>query len=453
MSQTPETIENKPVPGKMVLSDRALEKLSAKYQKLTRRIRKKNKKLLAKSRMFEKKLGFPDSITTGMEGKKFYQSLEAGLVNADNTDSMQKPGTEYQPMFDSLVTGIQFLQKQLGNYSLALKQLGIDLHIFQKHWQNSIEIQSLLRNRRNVLKDLLVKQGRLQALTSFQKEIYYHQQQLNEYRDLLRQPDKLAKQLLTVAKQHPQFTSFMSRNSMLSQIFQVPGSLPANSAIAGLQTRSSTQQMIGQQLQGATGGSSPAQYLQTQVQAARTELNKLKDKLNSMGGSGDMEMPDFKPNTQKTKTFWKRIEWGMNIQSQRPNGWLPVTTDIAVTAGYKLTDHAVVGTGMSYKMGWGKNFSQMRITHQGVGLRSYMDIRLKGSIWISGGYELNHQQEFSRIDLLQNLDAWQKSGLIGMTKKFKAGKKNGNLQLLWDFLSYSQTPRTTALKFRIGYMF
>jgi hypothetical protein len=38
-------------------------------------------------------------------------------------------------------------------------------------------------------------------------------------------------------------------------------------------------------------------------------------------------------------------------------------------------------------------------------------------------------------------------------KKIQCWKKNGNLQMLWDFLSYSQVPRTQALKFRIAYSF
>jgi hypothetical protein len=71
-------------------------------------------------------------------------------------------------------------------------------------------------------------------------------------------------------------------------------------------------------------------------------------------------------------------------------------------------------------------------------LRSYLDIKIKGSIWISGGYEENYQHEFTKIDQLKDVNAWQKSGLIGLTKKYNIGKKKGNLQLLWDFLSYSQ---------------
>ncbi|PQV55852.1 hypothetical protein CLV53_1472, partial [Sediminibacterium magnilacihabitans] len=82
----------------------------------------------------------------------------------------------------------------------------------------------------------------------------------------------------------------------------------------------------------------------------------------------------------------------------------------------------------------------------------YLDVKYKGSIWITGGYELNYQQSFSKIEQLKNLDAWQRSGLVGLTKKYRIGKKKGNLQLLWDFLSYSQVPQTQPLKFRIGYL-
>jgi hypothetical protein len=54
------------------------------------------------------------------------------------------------------------------------------------------------------------------------------------------------------------------------------------------------------------------------------------------------------------------------------------------------------------------------------------------------------------------LSKWQQSGLVGISKvisiKSKFFKKT-KLQLLWDFLSYEQVPRTQALKFRVGYNF
>jgi len=88
-----------------------------------------------------------------------------------------------------------------------------------------------------------------------------------------------------------------------------------------------------------------------------------------------------------------------------------------------------------------------------MGLRSFVDVKLKGSFWMSGGYEQNYQQAFGKIDILKDISHWQQSGLIGITKKYKIGKKTSNMQLLWDFLSYQQIPKTPAIKFRVGYTF
>ena len=170
-------------------------------------------------------------------------------------------------------------------------------------------------------------------------------------------------------------------------------------------------------------------------------------------------MPEFKPNTQKTKSFLKRIEYGFNIQSQKTNSLLPTTSDIAITLGYKLSDKATAGTGASYKLGWGNGLNHISMSNQGIGLRTYADIKLKGSIWITGGYEQNWLPQLAtaldsvNVHLSGWGKGWQASGLLSITKKYKIGKKTSNMQLLWDFLSYRQIPATPALKFRVGYQF
>jgi hypothetical protein len=123
-----------------------------------------------------------------------------------------------------------------------------------------------------------------------------------------------------------------------------------------------------------------------------------------------------------------------------------------------------VGVGASYKMGWGKDIKNISISHQGMGLRSYMDIKLKGSFYASGGFEYNYQPV---ADSLLNststpgvdwkdVSSWKQSGLVGISKiisiKSKFFKKT-KLQLMWDFLSYQQLPRTQPIKFRVGYNF
>ena len=172
-------------------------------------------------------------------------------------------------------------------------------------------------------------------------------------------------------------------------------------------------------------------------------------------GSGNIDIPNFKLNSQKTKTFLKRLEYGVNLQTQQSSYFFPTTTDIGLAVGYKINDKNTIGVGASYKIGWGEDFQHIRLTSQGLGLRSFVDIQAKKSFYLSGGFEYNYQP-IGGIIKIPNLRDWDQSGLIGVskivsmkTKVFKSTK----LQLLWDFLSYRQVPRTQPLKFRVGYNF
>jgi hypothetical protein len=289
---------------------------------------------------------------------------------------------------------------------------------------------------------------------------------------MLHDQQKLEQKVLSVVSNTGVFKDFISKNSLLAQLFPLPANNGTTQALAGLQTRASVQQLLQNQLGGSgaslsgqagQGGSSGAEgYLQQQVQAAQDQLSQLKDKVNqSGGGSSTIDMPDFTPrNTQKSRSFLKRIELGFDVQSQKTNYLLPTTTDLALTAGYKLNDQNIAGIALSYKIGWGSSLSDISLSNQGLGLRTYMQMRLKGKadLWLTSGYEQNYYPELkSELDSLPAYTyhgwgpGWQVSGLVGLIKKYKVGKKTGNFQLLWDFLSYSQVPRGTALKFRVGY--
>jgi len=126
-------------------------------------------------------------------------------------------------------------------------------------------------------------------------------------------------------------------------------------------------------------------------------------------------------------------------------------SDFGLSVGYKISDNKTLGIGASYKLGLGSGWNHVRLTNQGVGIKSYADIKAKGSFWVTGGMEYNYLSEFKTLDQIKNLDAWQKSALIGITKKIKIGKKQTNIQLLYDFLSAQQVPKPPALKFRIGW--
>jgi len=151
--------------------------------------------------------------------------------------------------------------------------------------------------------------------------------------------------------------------------------------------------------------------------------------------------------------LWGRLEGGINIQSLPSTANFPTTTDFGASLGYRLNDRSTVNVGGSYKMGWGRNIQHIAITSQGLGIRSSFQTRIKGSFSAYAGFEYNYQQISYAVSQLRNLNYWTKSGLVGVAKQYRINSKvKGNVQLLWDVLSYSQVPKTQAILFRVGYV-
>lgn len=417
-----------------------------------------------------------------------YAQLRAKLRSTANL-SEKFPLKEYVPGIDSMQSALGFLEKGKlglsGNQLQQLEQASSSLKALQAKLQNVNEIRDVLKERQQQLKDALAGSPLASRLTDANKELYYYNQQVLEYKALLNDPEQLAKKMLTVLRKIPAFNSFMQQNSYLAQLFPNTGNYGTTAALAGLQTRNDVQALLQRQFGsaipsgagvgggsgagisggpgGAVSGGSGAPvsggqggYVQQQMDQAQAQLDQLKSKLEKAGitaGDGSTSgMPGFTPNRQRTKSFLQRLEYGFNIQSQQSSQVIPATSDIALTMGYKINDRSVAGIGMSYRVGWGSGFDHIRLSNEGIGLRSYVDIKAKGNLWISGGYELNYMESFKKISELKNVP-WQRSGLLGLTKKYKVRQHETNIQLLWDFLSYSQRPQTPAVKFRVGYKF
>jgi hypothetical protein len=192
------------------------------------------------------------------------------------------------------------------------------------------------------------------------------------------------------------------------------------------------------------------------MQLAQSKLNSLKQQLAQFGSSGaGMDLPSgFQPNTQKTKTFLKRLEYGVNVQFAQSYYAFPATANLALTLGYKINDKSTIGVGGSYMAGMGSGWGDIRFSSQGVGLRSFMDWKLYKSYYITGGYEENYMTQFSSIAELQNRSAWQASALIGLERKYKiSAKLTGTVQLLFDAFYKEEIPQGQMVKFRVGYTF
>lgn len=446
-------------------------------QKLNRNTEKYLNKLQRQEERLKHKLWKQDSTKAKEvfgDVKDRYDQLRNTLHNKEQQSNL----SVYSGHLDSLTTAMNFLQSNpllKEGDALTQKVTGNIKNISSlKNSLNQTDyIRKQIAERQQQLKAQLQNIGLAKEFRKYRKEVFYYQQQVREYKEALEDPKKLGARLLTTAQKIPAFQKFFDQNSQLASLFRLPGNpLPNSAGVAntfGLQTRFDVQNMIQQRI---GTGPEAQQYVQQQIQTAQNEFQKLKSKVNQLGnGSGDMEMPDFKTNSQKTKSFLKRIEWGTNLQTTKGTYYFPVTSDIGVSAGFKLNDKSIIGIGGSYKLGWGQNWQNIHITNQGVGIRTFIDWKapfgkskwnLLKSLWISGGAEMNYRSEFKRLNELYSTpssvglsgSSWQQSALVGISKKYNIGKKwKGNAQLMYDFLWKQQRPQTQPVVFRIGYHF
>ena len=442
------------------IQNKYISEVSEKAAKLESKLDKKAAKVLeAFQRQEEKiirKLSLKDSSKAAelaRNSREKFENLKQGL---------ERPGklNEYIPFLDTLKTSLNFLQAN--GADSKIKDALSKVQGLEGQLQKAETIERFIRERKQLLKEQLGNLGFARELKKLNKQAYYYSQQVSEYKEILKDSKKAERKAIELLSRTKQFQDFMRQHSQLASLFRLPGDPndpTAQVSLAGLQTRAQVNQLIQQQIGSAPGA---MQQFQQNVQEAQSHLQEIKNKISQFTGEGsigssDMEIPGgFKPNNQKSKSFFKRLELGTNMQSQKASGFFPTTSDIGLSLGYKLNDKSILGVGASYKVGWGTGLRDIEISHQGLGLRSFVDMKLKGSFWISGGYEMNYRSEFQNIDVLKDMNAWQQSGLVGISKvvslKTKFFKKT-KLQLLWDFMSHEQAPRTQPVVFRVGYNF
>jgi hypothetical protein len=441
--------------------DKLAASVGKKLSKLEEKIVAKSVKTLEhlerqEERVYEKQLTTKDSVEARLkldEIQNRYKALDKKLKNPSAVTSLNI--RQYIPRLDSLTSAFKFLDQS--GTTTNVKNALAKVESFNDKFQQAQAIKDFIRERKEILQKEFEQLGMFKELKQLNKEVYYYSEQLKEYKQILSDPNKLERKVIELLSKTKPFQDFMRKNSMLASLFRLPGD-PNDpgyiASLAGLQTRVQVNNLLQQQL--ASGGPNAQAQFQQGIQQAQSQMQELKNKLMQFGrGNSDDIMPEgFRPNSQKTKSFLKRLEYGTDFQAQRSTNFFPATTDLGLSVGYKLNDKSIIGVGASYKVGLGRGWNNMELSSQGAGLRSYVDWKLKKSIWISGGYEMNYRSEFKNINQLKDITAWQQSGLVGLSKvidvKSKFFKKT-KLQLLWDFLSYQQVPRTQPLIFRISY--
>ena len=438
-------------------------------QQLTRQTEKYLQRMARKEAKLRAQLYKSDSAKAAALYPNDPQQQYAALLQKFRQDSARiftSMGPEYLPYADSMKGMLGFLSKNpavLNANPTQLAALQSSLAQFQQlqaRLQAADAVKQFIQSRKALIQQYLSGYSQLPSginntLQGYNKEAYYYAEQVREYRQMLNDPDKMIQTALGLLNRLPAFSNFMKQNSFLAGLFSVPGGYDNPQGPVGFQTRDQVMAMI--QSQVSQGGSSGAAAIQNSLNTAQQDISNLHNKLSSLGGgSGDMDMPNFKPNDQHTKTFLKRLEYGTYFQTTPATTFYPSYSDLGLTLSYNLGHSNSIGVGASYKLGWGTPIQHIVLSSQGVGFRSFVDINLKKSFSLTGGYELNYLTPFSSFQDIRLLSRWTPSGLIGVSKTVSMKStvfKKTQISLLWDFLSYEQLPKTQPLVFRVGYNF
>jgi len=438
------------------LPDRYLAQVQHKSHHVEEQVNKRTEKALDRFAKQEKRMQAKLWKVDSVAAKNIFtrsidklNGLKSGLKNkipgnvplGDNAD------------LDTLQNSLKFLDGSkdlLGSSKDKLTSATQSVQDLQGKLQQAEEIKAYIRERRQQLKDQLSQYTGLgKDLQKMNKEAYYYGQQLNEYKSLLKDKKKAEAKAVELLKKVPAYNEFIQKHSQLAGLFNLSTASNAAQSLEGLQTRSQVEQLVQQRI----GGSPSAQAaVSQQMEQARSQFSELKSKFPELDNAGDM--PDFKPNPMKTKSFLQRLEFGGNVQFQKSSRYYPTTSDIAGQVAYKFRKNGSAGVGISYKLGLGTGWNNIAISHQGVGLRSFVDWKLKGTFFVNGGFEENYLSTFSHVEQLKSWKGWQGSALIGISKKYKiSAKLKGNIMVLYDFLAQRNVPSTSPVKLRMGYNF
>jgi hypothetical protein len=360
----------------------------------------------------------------------------------------------YIARFDSLETLFKFTLPNTGSLSV-MNDASVQIQRLKSELAMLGELEKWLENREQQWKNLLsgntLKKLQMpKAFGKWQEEVLAYKMQVQHWKETIKDPQKIETEALRLLNKLPAFREFMSKNGELARLFGPPAGatgLPAGTPIPGLQTR----QSLAQELQNRFGANAlqSGGALQQQMQNGMEQLSsQQQNPLNNLPGLQNLSIGNaseavMTPKQQenaalKSKTFKERLEFGWNMQSATRLQNFPAVRDVGLSLGYKLNPRSVMGIGVAYKFALGESWKNIDWTHEGVGLRSFVDWRVSAAgskllqnIWLTGGFEMNY---WSRIanDVQWRELAWQKSGLVGVNKIIFMKKGHVKTQLLLE---------------------
>lgn len=443
-----------------------VKKTGNKAANFNKRINKRTSKAISRlkrqEKRLEKSLSSIDKLTglnnykLGVDSLDFYKKL-TGLKDFNSINQLKN--SRYSGLLDTAKSLMKFLDgkslddKMPSEISNTLQEITRLEHGLG----TSTQLENYMKNRKAELSSILSRYEPNhkfnKILKGWGKEYYYYGETVKNYHNLLDDPSRIQAKVFEVAKSIPAFKDFMKENGALASIFNGH----ELQDYSGLQTREQVNEQIKAQL--AQLGSKGKDLLSGKLDEGKQILEKASEEFT--GKDNKQEEKDFKPNSQKTKTLWQRLEIGTDFQFNRKTKELPMSVTTGFTVGFKLHDKFTVGTGIGANINAGKDLKHPVPAAQKVNFRSYSEYSLGREFYLRAGWERSFTKMVTRFESYNNHEYYQESALIGISKSLPTSikvpllkkKMSGKIMLMYDLLYKQHITKTPPVVFRVGYNF
>jgi hypothetical protein len=453
-------------PKRFVSFAKQTERKAKSFQKkLTHRTDKAISKLIRQEKKLKNKLAKVDSLAStslfshGLDTlQSFRKLLKSKILQIPDKNSRL---TQYFPKLDTakcllnFVQAENFIAKSKGVIPPSIQKSLLELTTLEKKLQYTGQLEQYIKNRKAELSSILSKYKGIVKydgiLKKWGKEYYYYTETLKNYKTIFNEPTRAQEAVLKLANKLPSFKDFMKKNGELTSLFNKSNS----QNLSGLQTRGQVQDLINGQM--ASFGNKGKELVSQKMSEAKEMLTKAIGKIPIVSDASTI--PDFKPNNQKTKTLWQRIEYGSDLQLNRKSKEFPTSASMGFNIGYKLTDKARLGIGISTNLNIGNNWKKPAPVAEQLCFRSYVEFYIAKEFYLRGGWERQFTQSVTNLEFLDRKGFFRESALLGISRKIIVPGKipllkkpmNGRVTLMYDFFHNQHAPTTPAVVFRIGY--
>jgi len=373
-----------------------------------------------------------------------------------------------------------------GEYTQKLESLQQKLNAEQ-------QIKDLIKQRTSSLEGM-ANANNLPGLKGVQKEVYYAQEKIKNWKQLADEPEDAEEQALEYLQGTEGFDRFMKKGSGTNG---GPGNGgPGNDATeADLQRMGyQTKKQVGDMLQKKLGDNlgSVQQQMAKQVQEYTDKLGGIGDKVkeakeginnakqtlqeakNAKEQIKNIEKPGFKKNPERGKPFWQRLEPQYNFQTTRPTtgGLRPAMLELGAGVAFKHSPKLSYGMGIGLSAGLGQNWQHIKLSYEGISARIYADWQWQYGVSVQAGYEQtfrpagraylpenddignnynSNNPEGDNSTIKEAFGGQQRTAYIGLMKRYRINSNwNGTFLAGYNFLWREEGLRTPFM-LRLGW--